>query len=357
MRSQNFVKTAHIWIGLLFGAFICITCLSGSIIVFRQEIEDAMTPKIWPAQQHANLDAAVARALAANPDGRLTRVSLERDSYLLTLESGGKRSERIIVDAGTGQAVGNIESPWLDFVSDLHHNLLFGKLGRRIQGGIGAVLFVLSATGVLLFFMRKPSWRSATTVNSSPPRRVHLDLHRVTGVWVYAFLALLAATGFALGYPEMLGKAPAVPKQKQAAGKSFRPLEEYMAAARAAVPAAEFSEIRLPKSTKDPVSIRYYLAGDLGSVGRNEIAMNASTAQVLAIRDASGLPPGARVQHAVMPIHYAEFGGLAIKILWSLAGIMPTVLFVTGLLLWFRKKVPNMTESADKRELMASFRA
>ena len=39
-----------------------------------------------------------------------------------------------------------------------------------------------------------------------------------------------------------------------------------------------------------------------------------------------------------VPNNNAEFGGLPVKILWSVLGVTPAVLFVTGLVVWWRPK-------------------
>ena len=93
MRWQSVVKTIHIWIGLICGAFLCFTCLSGSIAVFRPELQAAFSPKVArPAQTGSNpvrtdLDDAVARVLVRNAGAQLTRVLLpapNRNTFVLT---------------------------------------------------------------------------------------------------------------------------------------------------------------------------------------------------------------------------------------------------------------------------------
>jgi uncharacterized iron-regulated membrane protein len=353
MRWQSIIKTTHVWLGLIFGVFVCLTCLSGSIAVFRPELEAAFSPKVAPSEAHADLDAAVARTLAANEGAELTRVLLpaeSRNTFILTLDSGEKHTRRIVVDAGTGSIAGELQLPRFDWVIDLHHNFLFGKTGRRVVGGVGMVLFVASATGLLLSLLRKPSLKSLVTVRVNGPKiRTYYELHRVTGIWAYAFLTLLSFTGIGLAYPDtfrsVLGKAAPIPKVKHAAQTSLEPLSEYLNISRvwlndAGLSTAHLTEIRLPKSAKDPMIVRFLEASDLGTVGRNEIAMDAK-GTVIGVRRIGGETGGVRFQAAFTPVHYGEVGGIAVQILWSLAGIAPSILFVTGLLFWLRKTPPR----------------
>jgi uncharacterized iron-regulated membrane protein len=351
MRWQSIVKTTHVWIGLVLGALLCLTCLSGSIIVFRPQLEAVFSPRVAPSEARADLDLAVAHALAVNRDAKLTRVLLpeaSRNTIVLTLESGEKRQRKIVVDAGTGAIAGRLDVLWLDWIVDLHHNLLFGRTGRQVVGLIGIVLFVMSVTGLVLWLLRNASWKALVSVRAGgSKRRFYYELHRATGLWANAFLILLSFTGVALAYPDVfrmvLGKPVAISKSKQSANRALRPLTEYLNISRAAVNGAELTELRLPKSPKDPINVRFRVASDLGNIGRNEISIDAA-GRVLGIRRIADESAGARIQASFTPIHYGENGGIAIRAVWSLAGVAPTLLFITGILVWFRKKPRRSVE-------------
>jgi hypothetical protein len=38
-------------------------------------------------------------------------------------------------------------------------------------------------------------------------------------------------------------------------------------------------------------------------------------------------------------VHIGRFAGLWVKILWGVVGLMPAVLFVTGVIMWWNRKV------------------
>lgn len=355
MNWKSTIRTIHVWIGLICGAFLCITCLSGSIAVFRPQLQAAFSPKITAADSRpqADINDAAARVLAANPEARITRVGLPTsgwNAFLFTMDSGEKKSRRIVVDAATGMIAGEENLPWLDWIIDLHHNLLFGKTGRLCVGVVGIILFLTSATGLIMSLLRQRlAWKSFVTVTTSGPRhRFYFDLHRASGLWAYAFLTLLSFTGMALGFPDafrlVFGQRPAVAKTKPAKGQNFKSLKEYVEISRAALPNdAQVTELRLPKSAKDAISVRFRMPGDLGDAGRNELSL-AAGGNVLGIRKTADDPVGVRIQSAFTPIHYGEVGGIAIRILWSLAGITPLILYVTGLLFFFRKKPQRRLE-------------
>ena len=64
--------------------------------------------------------------------------------------------------------------------------------------------------------------------------------------------------------------------------------------------------------------------------------LDPSSSKVLAISREVDQPVATRIFAAFAPIHYGEFGGLPSKVLWAILGVLPTVLFVTGLITWWR---------------------
>lgn len=349
MNWKSIIKTTHVWIGLIFGAFLCLTCLSGSIAVFRPQLQAAFGPKLaipQPGTPRVGIDDAVAQVLAQNAGARVTRLLLpapDRNTFVLTLESGQKTSRRVVIDAATGAIAGDLNVAWLDWIIDLHHNLLFGKAGRLVVGVVGIILLVMSASGLVLSLFRGLSWKSFTSVTvSGPRRRLYFELHRATGLWAFALLMLLSFTGIELAYPDafrlVLGQRTGNAKTKPSGHQAFKPLKEYLEAGRAALPSdAQLTELRLPKSAKDAISVRFRMPGDLGDAGRNELSL-AANGSVLGVRKGAEDPLGVRIQSSFTPIHYGEVGGLAVRTLWCLAGLTPLVLYASGLLFWFRKK-------------------
>jgi uncharacterized iron-regulated membrane protein len=95
-------------------------------------------------------------------------------------------------------------------------------------------------------------------------------------------------------------------------------------------------ELRFPLPGKGPVDLRLTRSGDF-SPSANRVYLEPSTAAVLSFSRAVDRPLSARLFATFAPIHYGEFGGLPIKALWALIGLTPAVLFVTGLIAWWRR--------------------
>jgi uncharacterized iron-regulated membrane protein len=249
----------------------------------------------------------------------------------------------------------------MDWMVDLHRNLLTGKTGRQIIGGVGGVSLALAATGVLLWLIRGASWRAWVDIRrNGGSRRFNFDLHRVSGFWTLLFVLALSFTGMELAYPQSFRKAwegvtgqPAsakAPKPIEAATGETKSLHEYLAAAQAAMPDGVPTELRIPESPKSAVYLRLRRAGDLWTTGINRVYLDPASGRVLSTERAADWPFGIQLFQALQPIHYGEFGGLPVKLLWSFLGAVPTLLFVTGLLVWWRPSNPRRRQKISAGE-------
>jgi len=279
------------------------------------------------------------------------------EPYVFEIESGSKQTERVLSDASSGRVLGTLQPGWVDWMIDLHRNLLSGKPGRAAVGAFGILLMALSVSGILMWLTGVRNWK----VWIAPPKnstlvRFSYELHRLSGLWACAFLAVISFTGIGLAYPDAFkqfvqlwdGPSKAAKPPKHMKAGSLASLDQYLQAGRKAMPDGVITEMRLPQPKGGPVELRLYRAGDLSRSG-NRVYLDPSTASLISVDRVSDRPLGARFLAALAPIHYGEFGGISIKAIWSLLALTPVFLFVTGAMVWWRriKRKPNTPASRD----------
>lgn len=357
---RRFFKWIHTWAGLTVGVFVAVVCLTGSVIVFRTEIELASSPRGNNGAPSVGLSELTRQVGYALPNAHITRVRFPAgagEPFVVQVDSGGNQ-ESLICEASTGRVVGTLNTRFVSWMIDLHRNLLAGKTGRKAVGVVGIVLFTLGITGMLLWLSGARKWKSWISVRpQGSSRRFHFELHRATGLWSFALLVLVSFTGIGLAYPDTFrnaiqhlvpGPAPMkTPRVAKGANKTSRPLDEYLRIGAAAMPDGTPVELRLPENGKGPVDLRLKRPGDLSPDG-NHVYLEASTAKVLAVSKLAEQPLATRIFSVFSPLHYGEFGGIPIKAVWSLLGLMPSILLVTGLLTWWRPRARK--KAAVERE-------
>jgi uncharacterized iron-regulated membrane protein len=75
-----------------------------------------------------------------------------------------------------------------------------------------------------------------------------------------------------------------------------------------------------------------------GFLPYSTLYLDPYTGRLLQRRSDRAAPVGRRIMRLVPDLHFGTWGGLPVKLLYGLVGLSPTVLFITGLLMWGRRR-------------------
>ncbi len=220
-RPQNlWVRKAifqvHLWAGIALGLYIVVISVSGSAVVYRRELVQALSPKpvlverTGPRWSPEELKLAAQRAHAGF---EITEV-YERDNpdqaVEVSLRRGSTQLERLFnpytgADLGDRLRLGFRLTVWM---VDLHDNLLGGQTGRLING-IGAIFVVLLClTGAVVWWPGVVNWRRSVVGNwRTGAKRVNWSLHSMLGFWCFLFIFMWAISGVYFSFPEPFNTA------------------------------------------------------------------------------------------------------------------------------------------------------
>jgi uncharacterized iron-regulated membrane protein len=347
------LRTFHVWTGLTIGALFCVMSLSGSVLVLSPLIEGWLRPA-WTPKSDARpsyvLTEASTNIAQQWPNARIGTVSFPAHPGS-PIEVGVRIPDgdqlRIYVDARSGEVLGTFALPWLDWLTDLHHHLQVESVGKRIVGSIGICLILSSLTGLLTWAVRSSRWtRMFGKRRGTAWQFTKFDLHRSVGVIGNALLLFVSTTGVVISFPQTVSRllgAPAEvarPPYPRIEGRPENPLvqatlEKYLAAAERAVPGGTVRQLRIPPTPDRPVIARLWLPGDLQQTGSTRVSFEPGTARVLVVDKPAEWPLPKRIVRAATPLHYGEWGGISLRVLWFFIGLMPAVLYVSGVMMWW----------------------
>src|SRR5712671_2261900 len=206
----------HLWSGVILAAYVVVVGLTGSALVFRQELQRVTFARYFDVRRPAGAaDAPVATLAsklgAAYPGFELAGIdypTARRGTYLSYLVKGSSLVSAFS-DPTTGDVIGELpKTSWITRLQDLHFNLLAGSRGRAVNG-IGALsLIALFATGLVIWWPGIARWGRALVVDVSRPwTRINWELHGAVGVWLFALLMLWAVTGVEFAFPRQFRRA------------------------------------------------------------------------------------------------------------------------------------------------------
>lgn len=377
----------HLWVGVAFAAYAIVIGLTGSALVFRDEIEHAMWPDVFhiaPMQRTVTMQAAVDKIQSARPGWIVFALrdfnAAGQATTAMMRPAAGKLSanyRQVYFNPFTGQVLLDRSryGGWLGWMANLHEYLLAGPVGLVVSGWMAVGLLVLCVTGIVLWWPGIQRWTSALILNPRARwKRLNWELHSAVGFWVCAALIVVTFTGIDFAFPNAIGgivefaagdslSAPVTPKLPQhhpqpTPTTAMMTIDQAIAEARGMLPqAAPAGYLQLP--TTGGATAQYkatgYYSGSLPYSELVRLTFDAHTGAVLSYGDTRQESRGSRMEQYFTTLHFGSFGGsgftgVAIKWLWVLVGIAPALLAITGLIMyWNRKLRPAWLRSQRSR--------
>jgi uncharacterized iron-regulated membrane protein len=284
-RLRRALFQVHLWAGLGVGLYVLVISVSGSLIVFRRELDRALCPRIimvsgvGPRLTDAEL-RATARAAYRPLDVKQVEIRGARmpgAAVEIWILGEAFRFERLF-DPYTGNNLGDTvacEPTWVTQIAELHDNLASGRRGLRLNG-VGAIAIVtMIVSGAVLWWPGKKRLRHSVTLHRNVSgRRFIRELHSVMGFWSFLLLLLWAVTAIYFAFP-----AP------------FNAISDAFTAQGVETASSVFLE--------------------------NAIAWLVSA-------------------------HFGRTFGMGIKVSWTILALVPGTLFITGVVMWWHRVVSRL---------------
>ena len=362
MNSRK-IKTwawVHKWSSLVCTVFMLLLCLTGLPLIFHHEIghllgTEVEAPKMPADTPRVSLDRVLEVARAQHPDRVVQFASQPEDDdglWFVTLTPTPAPTDdfkSVAVDARTGVILAQpkFDEGFMYVMFKLHVDLFAGLPGKLFLGFMGFLLLVAIVSGVVLYspFMRKLDF--GTVRREKRPRLKWLDLHNLLGIVTLVWLFVVGATGMINTWADLVIKywqydqlstllAPYKNEPVVAVSERGSVQRSYEAAMQQA-PGNRLSFIAFPgTSFSSPHHTTFFLQGKEPFTSKllQPVLVDAKTAQVTA---APKLPWYLTALLVSQPLHFGDYGGMPMQILWALLDIATIIVLGSGLYLWLKR--------------------
>ncbi|WP_298353101.1 PepSY domain-containing protein [Runella sp.] len=358
MTINRYLFTIHSWFGLITGIFLLMLGLSGSLLIFKEELDhsfyhDLLTvkPQEIPlsldslykitVKHYPNLDGMAWNNPTAPKDHSYEFRLYLNDSRLISYDLGLINLNQYtgeILRQGRGD---DLEVGWMEWLYQFHFSFHLGVPGAALVAIFGIAMLISVFTGLVIY--RKFIWKVVTfnvRFNRKNRRTITSSLHRITGVWALVFNVVILFTGFWLNlfaFEKGAWKKEMIPTPPNTLVKVS--LDSLYAQALQKIPDLTPTYVYLPTQPERTFNIRGIRKGQNPLFeGGNSVQFDGQTGQFVSQTTFEDLSFWQQVQATFYPLHIGNFGGIALKILYIIIGLTPGLLSVTGFLLWRRRK-------------------
>ena len=345
----------HVWTGLFVGLYVCVVSLTGAALVFRVDLQRALSPHLFAAGDGPLTDpvAVMESVSRAYPQHALSGVEAPTTRRPVYLAYVTRESEfvTVLLDPVSARVLGELpERAAVRALQQLHFNLMAGRTGRLVNGAGAFAILILCATGLVIWWPGRKGWRRALVVDVSRDRhRLAWRLHRAVGIWSVVFIALSAITGLAFVFPPGFRAAVSrvsavtVTRPPQSAvpadGMVRPPWQAMIDRARQHVPDQPVARVVLPFGDRGAFLVQFAdrsptpAGSELTSIYLDQYSCNRLAAT------AASRSWGDAVMASMTPLHVGGVGGAIGRWAWFLFGLAPAVLFITGSIAWWQRVV------------------
>jgi uncharacterized iron-regulated membrane protein len=373
IRKPTYLKL-HRWLGLTVGLFLMIQGLTGAVMAFRDALEPVVVPSLIVPERPARLpvQALLDAFHRAHPDADLTRAEFpDAANQAVIFKSTIKKVRWLTaVDPFDGRVVhdGTMTAWPLEFIFNIHEQLLSGPIGETLIGIEGLSLLFLAIMGIGYWWPGRKRLKQGFRVKLDGSADLRWrTLHRAVGGGVAVILLMSATTGVLMVWKEQVRGAMNVvaktesrpsPKVAKSDGAAMVPIDPLIARAKAVYGDTPFRQLRFSSGGR-VVAVFLDSNRTIRADGTNQVYFNRYDGRELAHYIAGTQSGGAEFLDWVYTVHTGLWGGAVTQAIMLVTGLTLFGMALSGLWLWFtrtrtrRERARKAARANDQREKVA----
>lgn len=371
-RRRKLWLSVHLWLGLILGANLAVIGLTGSLLVYHDEIDEWLAPALltvappFAAAGYRPLAEIIAASATVMPSQAKQAFAVyPRNGYAAfriryALEATAEATEfwEVSVDPYRATVLGKrlrwatnqiLPSTFIDFVFFLHYSLFLGENGELLVSLIGALSIISVLTGVLVWWPLTRKWRQAFTLKrKASAKRFVFDLHKTSGIYSTLVLLPVLFSGIYITEPKYL-----VPVVELFSPATYR--YWFQSDPNGAGPALGMADAVVIADRLYPKGRTHFIYGatqatstftvckngieQAGSLlARRCVVMDKYSGKVLDVDDPTLGTAGEVFSQWQWPLHSGQAFGAAGRIAVCISGVILMILFATGVIRWLQKR-------------------
>ncbi len=366
----------HKWSSLICTAFMLLLCLTGLPLIFHHEIahllgNEVEAPELPAGTQFASMDDVVASAQSLFPDYVVQYVYKEPDESTFWYVSLGKTPlddenvKYVMVDSRTAKVLDEpkFDEGFMYIMFKLHVDLFAGLPGMLFLGLMGVLLLVAIISGVVLYapFMRRIAFGEIRKNRTEKLKR--LDTHNFLGVVTLAWVFVVGFTGVINAWSDLVVRywqsdqmaAMTAPYKNLPPPANFASVQAGVDVAKTLEPDMNLAFIAFPGTAfSSQHHYGVFMNGNTPLTARlyKPVLIDAQTAE---LTDSREIPWYMTAFLISQPLHFGDYGGMTLKVIWAILDILTIIVLWTGLMLWWKKRNQDVPDIETQIRLSEAY--
>jgi uncharacterized iron-regulated membrane protein len=380
----------HLYLGLFVGAVLVLISLSGSLIVFTAQIDAWLNADMMHVDVPKNkakfrpYEEIIASATNAMPiNGKFAyRIAFpEYPDDVFTIAYNippSKDNYQIFVNPYTAKVLGqrlwgtfdiccSWHGPIMAVIYRFHDSFWLASTGSILTGTTALLMLVSLLSGIVLWFPSRNRLKAALTIKSKASKaRLNYDVHQVFGIYSVLVLGILLFTGAYLslivpfptqvkslvGLFSPITEPPNPLKSSPVAGQIMIAVDKAVNIANQTVPDGVITKVFLPIGSEGVFKIIKHKGNKILFSNREQrVVIDAYSGKVLYQTNPNKRTAGDIFDEWQLSLHSGEAFGVTGQIMVLIAGLIPSVLYVTGMIRW-RQKQRAKQSNADAKTIL-----
>ncbi|ETZ22743.1 PepSY domain-containing protein [Pedobacter sp. V48] len=371
-KGHNLLWKIHHWAGLYTGIVIGILCFTGAVAVFIPEIDGWVQRRyysVYTASQATpalpKIDNSFAEAKKQYP--KMSGLLIEMPdkpggiaTFSFAVKGKDKQSSQsysLFVDPVQDKILGSRDrqNSLANYLRQMHVRLYEGFWGRQLVGLAGVAFIIVTITGFLIYgnFMKKQPYPKIRKKNL---RILLADWHKILGISALAFNFVIACSGAWLGLqPKLMQwfnieapndfKAEVIMDKKEDAVIAVH-WDTIFKVAKQEFPDLRPGYVRASEDGTATIEIHGSVDGQIYERNINSLVISKTTYKPLFKCDISRASFRDKFYSVQEALHFGDFGGLGLKILYAVLGLTSAFLSISGFVVYLYR-----TDKKKKRAI------
>ena len=350
MTIRRALLLAHQWVGLAAAGFLAVIAVSGSALVFENDIDRALNPAVSYVpnpdgrMRPLPLEELVARVNAERPDDPVAGVRIG-DRPDQAYEFSSRLRHSTYVDPYLGRVLGSRdrEKSFARWLHLLHTRLVAGDFGEALVGWFSVAMLGLASSGLALWWRRK----IAALHSLGSWKRMVFDLHNVLGFYSWLVILAITLSGVLIAFERTTDPIvkrlnasadPPAPRSTPQAGAKRISLDQAIAIGESALPGAFTSNINVPGDAKAVFRLLKKFPEDRTPAGRSRVYVDQFSGAVLLVENTRRAPMGTRLLNLKRSVHTGDIFGAPTQTLYFAVSLGIALQAITGVLIWWNAR-------------------